>query len=711
MRRERLYLEDILAHISHQQPAPARGAHGALLCYNSLDTHPRACMHPQRRRFVVFAATGLFCAASLTSAQAPPPTATSPDGLIQLTVATVAADGAAAGAGQLVYSVTYRGKPVIEPSVLGLDIQDQPVLGTAVRIAGSKPSRIDETYTVPAGKSNPVRNVCNVVAVELEESSPPNRRFTLEVRAYDDGVAFRYLVPDQTAVKAFRLVDEKTQFQLSRDATTYPLILGNFRTSYEDNYRTVALSGIHPESLVALPLLAELPGVAWIAITEADIDNYAGMYLVHNARSARVLEARLAPRIDEPGIAVTGQTPVISPWRVVMIAAEPGRLIESNLVINLNPPCAIPDASWIKPGKTAWDWWSGTYATGVSFQPGMNTATMKHYIDFASRNGIEYMLIDAGWAAHTTGPNWSAADITQAQPDINMPEILALAKSKNIGVWVWAHWTDVDRQMDVAFPLYEQWGLAGVKIDFMDRDDQWMVNFYRRVAKKAAEHHLMVDFHGAFKPDGLRRTYPNVLTREGVLGLEYTKWSARVHPDHVMLAFTRMLAGPMDYTPGGFRNVTREAFEPRFVEPLVMGTRAHQVALYVVFESPFQMVVDYPGAYEGQPEMDFIRAVPTTWDETRVLNARVGDYVTVARRRGKEWYVGSIAGWHAADLEISLSFLGPGEYVAEIYSDAADAAENPTHTSIERMKVTSSTRLKAKLVSGGGQAIRIRPGM
>jgi alpha-glucosidase len=320
------------------------------------------------------------------------------------------------------------------------------------------------------------------------------------------------------------------------------------------------------------------------------------------------------------------------------------------------------------------------------------------------------MMIDAFWAAHTNGPDASGADLTQTQPDINMPEILDFARSKNVRIWLWAHSSDVDRQMNEAFPLFEKWGIAGVKIDFLNRDDQWMVDFYRRTVKKAAEHHLMVDFHGVFKPDGFRRTYPNLMTQEGVMGLEYNKWSERVTPDHnVMLAFTRMLAGPMDYTPGGFRNTTREQFEAREARPEVMGTRAHQTALFVVFESPFEMVSDYPEAYAGQKELAFISAVPTSWDETRVLNAKVGDYVTVARRRGAEWYIGSIAGWHGADLEIPLSFLGPGQYAAEIYSDAPDATENPTHTVLERRTVSQSIVLKAKLVSGGGQAIRIRP--
>jgi alpha-glucosidase len=655
-------------------------------------------------RALVFLTIGLLSLARLATSQSGSVSVSSPDGAIRAGFSTQAG-------GQLVYEITYKGKPLIEKSNLGLEMQDQPALGSNVRIVTSRTGKIDETYTVPAGKSNPVRNECNTLTIDLQDASRLARKLTLEARAYNDGVAFRYLIPDQPRTKTLRIVNEKTQFAIAGDATTYPLILRNFHTSYEDDYRTVSVSGLHPESLVALPLLMELPGKAWLAITEAHIENYAGLYLMRSrANNSRILEARLAPHVDEPGIAVTRQTPVDSPWRVVMIADSPGRLIESNLVENLNPPSVIADTSWIKPGKAAWDWWSGPYDEGVNFKVGKNTATAKHYIDFAAKAGFEYFLLDGGWSAHGTGANEGGSDITRAQPNIDLPELLRYAKSKNVKVWLWAHWTDVNRQMDEAFALYEQWGIAGVKIDFMDRDDQWMVDFYHRAAKKAAEHHLMIDFHGAYKPDGLRRTYPNVITREGVMGLEYNKWSTRITPDHnLMLAFTRMLAGPMDYTPGGFTNVRREAFQPRNVHPMVMGTRAHQVALFVVFESPFEMVSDYPEAYEGQKELPFLSAVPTTWDETRVVRAKIGDYITIARRHGKEWYVGSIAGSHPAQFDIPLEFLGSGEYVAETISDAPDADASPTHTAVEQKTVNRTGRLNAVLAPGGGQAIRIRP--
>jgi len=644
-----------------------------------------------------------FClclVAAALLAQEGAPRVASPDGQIVFELIP--------GAEQLRYRVTFRGKAVIDPSALGFELQNQPALGANLKLTAALPSSGDETYTMLHGKSNPVRNHYNALLAEFEETGPAARRLSVEARSYDDGAAFRYVIPEQTALREIRIVREKTRFEFAKDGDTWPLVLANYRTPYEANYEHVPLGGIVPNWLVALPFLAELPGTGFVAITEADIENYPGMYLAHAAGgSGRTLEAKLAPRADQPDLAASGTTPLRTPWRVFMIGAEPGRLIESNIVINLNPPSQIADTSWIKPGKTAWDWWSGTYAEGVSFKPGMNTDTMKHYIDFAAQAKLEYMLIDAGWAPPAKE---FLHDITRTIPEIDMPAILSYAKSKGVKVWLWAHWTSVDRQMDEAFPMFEKWGVAGVKIDFMDRDDQWMVDWYRRVLRAAAQHHLMIDFHGAYKPDGVRRTWPNLLTREGVMGLEYTKWSGRVTPAHnVILAYTRMLAGPMDYTPGGFRNVTRAAFEPRNKEPMVMGTRAHQLALFVVFESAFEMVSDFPEAYKGQKELAFISAAPTVWDETRVLNGQVGEWITIARRHGKEWFVGSITDWTPRELDVPLDFLGEGEYIAEIYSDAPDAASQPTHTAIEQKRVKRGETLHLRLVTGGGCAIRIRP--
>jgi alpha-glucosidase len=608
------------------------------------------------------------------------------------------------------YSVDFHGKWLMDESELGLKLEGQPALGPGLRQVNVDTSQHDETYTIPVGKTGRVRDHYNATRVDLADSS--GRKLTLEVRAYNDGLAFRYLVPDQPAVHKARIEHELTQFRYAKDATLYPLILAGFQTPYEDEYQIRQVSGIHPDWLIGLPLLADVAGVGWVAVTEADIDNYAGMYLLKD-KQPFALHAALSPRIDHPWIAVETEAPFTTPWRVLMIGDQPGRLVESNLILNLNPPTQIADTSWIHAGKSAWDWWSGEAAPSVTFKTGMNTATMKHYIDFASASGFPYMLIDAGWAlANRKGPTDYAAvaDITQVTPEVDMQELLRYAKEKNVRLWLWSHWTSVDKYIDQAFPLFEQWGIAGVKIDFMNRDDQQMVAWYRHVVEVAAQHHLMIDFHGAFKPDGLRRTWPNLITRESVMGKEYLKWSARTTPLHnTTLPFTRMLAGPMDYTPGAFDNVTRDNFIPRAKEPMAPNTRAHELALYVVLESPLQMVSDYPEHYAGQHDFSFIRQVPTTWDEVRVLDGTPRQFISLARRSGRDWYVGSITNWDERDIKVPLGFLGAGNYVAEIYADAPDAGTEPTHTSFEQRPVDSSTVLEVHMVSGGGSAIWIHP--
>jgi alpha-glucosidase len=608
------------------------------------------------------------------------------------------------------YSVDFHGKWLTDESVLGLKLEGQPTLGPGMNQLHAETGQHDETYTIPVGKTTNVRDHYNSARVDLADSS--GRKLSVEIRVFDDGVAFRYIVPDQPGIHKVRIERELTQFRYPKDATIYPLILDGFQTPYEDEYQVRQVSGIHHDWLIGLPLLANVPGVGWVAVTEADIDNYAGMYLRKDPQPF-ALHAELAPRVDQPGIAVDTDAPFATPWRVLLIGDQPGRLIESNIILNLNPPSEIADTSWIRPGKSAWDWWSGEAAPSVSFKPGMNTATMKHYIDFASASGFPYMLIDAGWAlADRKGSQDYAAvaDITRVTPEIDMPELLRYAKEKNVRLWLWSHWTSVDKYMNQAFPLFEQWGVAGVKIDFMNRDDQQMVAWYRHVVELAAQHHLMIDFHGAFKPDGLRRTWPNLITRESVMGKEYLKWSARTSPVHnTTLPFTRMLAGPLDYTPGAFGNSNRENFVARNVMPMGLGTRAHELALYVVLESPLMMVSDYPEHYAGEHDFEFIKQVPTTWDEVRVLDGVPREFITLARRSGKDWYIGSITNWDARDVKVPLTFLGDGKYVVEIYEDADDAAAEATHTLFIRHPADRNTVLDVHMVSGGGNAIWIHP--
>ncbi len=630
----------------------------------------------------------------------------SPDGRLAATFETIN-NKQPAETGQLVYSVLFRGKPLMDQSALALELQGQRPLGPNVRIAGQTPSKVDETYRLVTGKASTVRNHYNAVRLDLEENSAPARKLVIEARAYDDAIAFRYVVPEQRPLRDFRLTKEATEFRISKDAVTYALVLPNFRTMYESEYIKLNASafasnnGLSSRVLIGLPLLMQVPGVGWMAITEADLRGYSSMYLVNPSTTwgGHVFESQLAPG-DDPEVIVSGALPHHSGWRVLLVGEEPGRLIESNVVTSLNPESAIQDTSWIHAGLTAWDWWSGSI--GPDGNPAFTTATMKYYVDFAAKSGFPYMLIDAGWSARD--------DITKMNGRVDVPEVVRYAASKNVKVWIWLRYTAADAQMEEAFPIYEKWGVAGLKIDFVERDDQRGIDFYYRAAAKAAEHHLMLDFHGATKPTGIQRTYPNVLGYEAVLGMEQSKAGMRDNPDHrVTIPFTRMLAGPMDYTPGGFDNVTENDFVPRSVHPMVMGTRAQQLAMYAIYDAPFQMVSDNPKAYEDQPAFDFVKHVPATWDETRVLNGLPGQYITMARRKGDEWFLGSMTDWSARELDLPLTFLGSGRYTAEIYADADDADQYPKGVRVQKETVDRGMHLKIKLASGGGYAVRFVP--
>ena len=642
--------------------------------------------------WLLTAATGLSFAQSSSVLR-------SPDGNLQIQFAT------AAEPGQLTYSVTAGGKSLIDRSALRLDLQGRRSLGTEVRITKQTPGATDETYNLIAGKRSLVRNHYNSLVLETEDGE--GRRLDIEARAYDDAVAFRYVVPDQAALREFRLTKEGTEFRLSKDATTYALVLPNFRTSYESEYIKLNASafagkaGLSGAALIGLPLLMEMPGVAWMSITEADLQGNSAMYLKNPSTEwgGHRFESVIAPG-DDPEVLVTGSLPHHTAWRVLLIGDEPGRLIESSVITSLNPPSALADTSWIHPGLASWDWWSGSI--GPDGNPAFTTATMKYYVDFAADSGFPYMLVDAGWSARN--------DITKMNGKVDIPALIQYAAAKKVKIWIWMHHDPVEAQMNDAFPLYEKWGVAGIKVDFVERDDQRGIDFYYRVAEKAAQHHLMVDFHGATKPWGLERTYPNVLGYEAVLGMEQSRAGMRDNPDHrATLPFTRMLAGSMDYTPGGFDNVTKGDFMARGKHVMVLGTRAQQLAMYAIYDAPFQMVSDTPGAYKDQPAFEFIHHAPATWDDTKVLGGRPGEYILMARRKGNEWFVGSLTNWESRDLDIPLSFLGSGKYTAEIYADAPDADRYPKGVSVRKQVVDRNMRLKAHLAPGGGYALRLVP--
>lgn len=611
------------------------------------------------------------------------------------------------------YSVSFDGRRILADSPLGLRFAGAPALDHNFTVSAPSMTSHDSSWRDRLNDNLVVRDHYNQLVVRLEERGSLHRRMELIFRAYDAGIAFRYVLPRQPHLGKFTLTGEETGFYFAQDVSTFALNLGKFNTAYEAEFNRTPIDQITPSSVIGLPLLVRDPGGPWMAITEADLNDYAGMYVGGAEGIPHGLASKLAPLPDHPDEAVIASTPKSTPWRVIMVSANPEGLIDTteDLVLNLNPPSALKDTSWIEPGKTAWDWWSGDYDTGVSFKPGMNTPTIEHYIQFAADHHLTYMLIDAGWAARSTqNSGWENADITHWNSNVDLPAILAFARKRRVKVLLWMHWKSVERQMNEAFPLFQKWGVAGVKVDFMNSDAQSMVNFYYNVARTAARYHLVVDFHGAFKPTGMRRTYPNQLTREGVLGMEYSKFSKRCTPYHdVILPFTRMLAGPMDYTPGCFNNATKAQFQVRNVNPMCQGTRAHQLAMYAVFFSPLQMLSDYPEIYDENPGMAFLDQVPTVWDETRAVNGDPGEYVTVARRSGNKWYLGSMTNWTPRDLEIPLSFLGAGTYQAEIFADGPDAATNAKDLRVTKKWAKASDHLTAHLAPGGGLAVIFTP--
>jgi alpha-glucosidase len=635
--------------------------------------------------------------------------------------------------GRLTYRLDRDGRALLLPSQLGFEFRGAATLRDGLRISDTTRRTHDETWTQPWGEVARVRDHHHELAVGVEETASPRRRFTLRVRVFDDGVGFRYELPEQPGLRDFEITEELTEFALAGNARAWWIPSDRPRM---DRSEMLYTSG--PVSLlqrVQTPLTMETAdGRTFLVIHEADLADYARMNLRGQCIECRTLRADLAPMRD--GLKVRGRTPFVTPWRTIQLADSAIDLVPSVLGLNLNPPSRLPGTDWIRPMKYVGIWWGmhiGAMTWSSGPKHGATTANARRYIDFAAANGFGGVLVE-GWNVGWDGDwiaNRDAFSFTTPYPDYDLPAVAAYARQKGVKLIVHNETSggiaNYERQLDSAFALYRSLGLDALKTGYVtdtiagghDHWSQPMVRHYRRVIETAARYGIMLDVHEPLHDTGERRTWPNMMTREGARGQEYNAWSGDGGnpPEHeTLLFFTRLLAGPMDFTPGIFdlllERGTGRARQPD--EPRVRTTLAKQLALYVVIHSPMQMAADLPEHYERQPAFQFIRDVAVDWDTTRVLDGRIGDYVIVARRErgGPTWYVGAITDEAPRTLEIALSFLSPGrQYVAEIYADGPNAhwLTDPFPVAISRRAVTAGSRLRLVLAPGGGQAIRIRP--
>lgn len=653
------------------------------------------------KKFYILCAA-LFCFMAVSAQQNI--SVSSPDGklkfLLKITPETVS------------YEVNYKKQLLVENSLLGFSF-DNGEFGSNLKSGKVRRKSIDETYELVVGKVSSARNHCNEMIVPLQEKEVPGRLINLVVRAFNDGVAFRYEFPEQEGWNSYVMYDEKTQFRLNGNPMVLLMYLPGYINTHEGVYTHTEYDKIAKKRLIEMPVTLEFDNGIYMSITEAAVRDYAGMYLVKEKNG---FAGKLSPRLGQEKIKVEiNEFPHRTPWRVLSVADRVGGLLETNILTSLNEPCKIEDTSWIKPCRTTFTWWNGNVVPDSTFSPGNNFETNKYYIDFAARNGLDAHGIygyaetpwyyddnfNFGWA----GPN---ADITRPIPCLNMPRIVEYAKSKGVGIHLWVHWRPLYDKLEEAFALYEKWGVKGLMVDFLDRDDQEMIRIQEEILQAAARHRLFIQFHGSSKPSGLTRTYPNEFTREGTLNYEVCKWDTLVNAGHdISVPFTRLLAGPTDYHLGGFRALPRSEFKIQYVNPYVMSTRCHMMAMYVVLENHLTSLCDTPMAYEGQPGFEVLRTVPGTWDEMRVPLAEFNKYVTVARRNGTDWWVGTLNDGTARTLNLELDFLGEGEYRAEIYTDAPDAEKNPNHLSKEIRTVTRKDKIELPLAVDGGAVLRI----
>jgi alpha-glucosidase len=602
-------------------------------------------------------------------------------------------------------SVSYEGKTLVTAL-------NPALLVGGAELPGLRPGQPRSTLVDVTDTLRPVVPHKNKIIVDKYRGL--SLRFkngcSLVFRVYNDGVAYRFTTSFRGDIT---VTGERFGFSLPEGATSwYPLEKG-FMSHNEQKFMLSSMDTIGQKHLASLPSLFMTDGIN-ILLTEADINDYPGMWITGNGKGGVTGTFPAYPAAEklerDRDVFVTEREDYIAktsgtrsfPWRVFIITPDDAGLVESEMVYKLGaPPAPGSDFSWVKPGKVAWDWYNANNLFGVDFRAGLNNDTYKYYIDFASENGIEYVILDEGW--------YNLGDVLDVADGFDVKELCDYAAEKNVGIILWVVWKTFYDKIDEALAQYAEWGVKGIKVDFMQRDDQWMVNYFHEVAAKTAEHRMLVDFHGCYKPDGMERTWPNAITREGVQGLEHNKWSYDVTPEHdLILPFTRMVAGPMDYTPGAMVNQQKRDFTPVFYRPASQGTRVHQMAMYVVYESPLQMLADSPANYKRNQECTtFIAGVPVTWDETRVLAAKTGDYILIARRKDEVWYLAAMTDWDERTLEADLSFLPGGDYTLEIFRDGINADHHGEDYKHVTVSSGATGKMELSMAAGGGWVAKI----
>ena len=634
---------------------------------------------------------------------------TSPDGKLKVSVNVEQT---------ITYSLNHGGDVLIVDSPVSMTLSDGVVYGASDKVTKVSRKSVDQMLKTEVYKKDQVRDNYNEMTLKFKE-------FSLVFRAYDDGVAYRFISHSK---KPFNVISEQATFSFAQNWNMWvPYVCQKTETletqlfnSFENRYEYCPISAWNKERLAFLPLMVDGPSGKKILITESDLLDYPGMYLYNNGDASQLdaVYARRPKDLKHGGynnlqMLIESREDYIAsfdgatsfPWRIISVSENDAQMADSDLVWKLASPAEDKDWSWVKPGKVAWDWWNAWNLYGVDFRAGINTETYKYYIDFASKYGIEYVILDEGWAVN------KKADLFQVIPEIDLEELVAYGNERNVGLILWAGYWAFDRDMEKVCDHYSKMGIKGFKVDFMNRDDQIMVDFYTRAAKMGAEYGLLIDFHGAFKPAGLQRTYPNVINFEGVFGLEQMKWS-KEHVDmvtyDVTMPFIRMFAGPVDYTQGAMRNAIKKNYRPVNSEAMSQGTRCRQLAEYVIFESPLNMLCDSPSNYMNESECtEFIASVPTVWNETRALDCKVGSYVSIARRSGDVWYVGALTDWTAREMKLDLSFLPEGEYSVEIFRDGINADRAARDYKHETVSLSSDRVLSAPMLGGGGYVARI----